>query len=109
MRKEDHVEASLKGTHVLRLSMLQCTGQRRQQRRILGQPISRLPRGKDHEDGLRALVGQKGAPGIRSGTEDTTGVRRRDTREARHDARFRPKVGDGGARRSWALIMIEDT
>ena len=76
MRKEDNVEASLKGPHVLRLAMLQFTGQRRQQLRILGQTISRLPRGMDHEDGLRALVGQKGAHGVRSGAEDTSGIRR---------------------------------
>ena len=76
MRKEDNAEASLKGPHVLRLAMLQFTGFRRQLRRILGQTISRLPRGMDHEDGLRALVGQKGARGFQDGTEDTSGIRR---------------------------------
>ena len=100
MRKEDNVEASLKGPHVLRLARLQFTGYRRQLRRILGQTISRLPLGMDLESGLRTLVGQKEAHGVRAGIEDTTGTRRRDTRETRHGASLRAEVGDGGACRS---------
>ena len=100
MRTEDNAEASLKGPHVLRLAMLQFTGYRRQLRRILGQTISRLPLGMDLESGIRTPVGQKGPHGVRIGIEDTTGTRRRDTRETRHGASLRVEVGDGGACRS---------
>ena len=84
--------------------MLPFTEQRRQLRRILGHPASRLPRGKNQEDGLRALFGQKEARGVRSGAEDMTGnhpriIRRRTIRETHRDARSRAKARDGGARR----------
>ena len=104
LQREDHVEVSLKGTSGPRLAMLPFTEQRHHLRRILGHPTSRLPRGKNRKDGLRALVGQKEARGVQSGAEDTTGIhpriiRRRTIREAHRDARFRAKARDGGARR----------
>ena len=113
LQREDHVEVSLKGTSVPRLAMLPFMEQRRQLRRILGHPTSRLPRGKNRKDGLRALVGQKEARGVRSGAEDMIGIhpriiRRRSIREAHRDARFRAKARDGGAHNCWALIMVED-
>ena len=97
MRKEDDVGASLKGPRILRLAILQFTGYCRQLRRILGQTISRPPLGMDLESGLRTPVGPKETHGVRSGIEDTTGTRRRDTRETRHGASLRAEVGDGGA------------
>ena len=100
MRQEDNVEASLKGPHVLRLAMLQFTGYRRQLRRILGRTISRLPLGMDLESGIRTPVGRRVPPRVRAGIEDTTGTRRRDTRETRQGASLRVEVGDGGACRS---------
>ena len=109
MRKEDIVEASLKGPHVLRLAILQFTGYRRHLRRILGQTISRLPLGMDLESGIRTPVGRRVPPGVRAGIEDTIGTRRRDTRETLHGASLRAEVGDGSACRSWGLIMTKDT
>ena len=109
MRKEDLVEANPKGPHVLRLAMSQPTGLRRQLRRILGLTISRLLLGRDLESGIRTPVGQKGPHGVRIGIEDTTGTRRRYARETRHGASLRAEVGDGGACRSWVLIMTKDT
>ena len=100
MRKEDDVGASFKGPYILRLAVLRFTGYRRQLRRILGQTISLSPLGMDLESGLRTPVGPKEAHGVRTGIEDTTGTRRRDTRETRHGASLRAEVGDGGACRS---------
>ena len=97
MRNGDDAGASSKGPHLLRLAVLQITGCRRQLRRVLGQTISRLPRGMDLESGLRTLVGPKETHGVRAGIEGTTGTRRRDMRETRHGASLRAEVGDGGA------------
>ena len=109
MRKEDNVEASLKGPHVLRLAMSQSTGLRRQLRRIFGLIISRPPPGTELESGIRTQVGQRVPPGVRAGIEDMTGIRRRDTRETLRGAILRAEVGDGSARRSWVSRMTKDT
>ena len=109
MRTEDNAEASLKGPHVLRLATLQCTGYRRQLRRILGQTISRLPLGMDLESGIRTPVGRRVPPGVRAGIEDMTGICRKDTRGTLRGAILRVEVGDGSARRSWVFRMTKDT
>ena len=109
MRKEDVVEASLKGPHVLPLAMLQSTGLHRQLRRIRCLIISRLPLGMGLEIGFRTQVGRRVPPGVRAGIEETIGSRRRNNRETLRGAILRPEVGDGIACRSWVLIMTKDT
>lgn len=109
MRKEDLAEVNPKGPHVLRLAMSHSTGLRRQLRQILGLTISRLLLGMDLEIGIRTHVGRRVPPGIRAGIEDTTGIRRRDTREILRGAILRAEVGDGSVCRSWVLIMTKDT
>ena len=109
MRKEDHVEASLKGPYVLPLGMLQSPGLHRQLRRILGLTISRLPLDMGFEIGLRTQVGRMVPPGVRAGIEDTTGTRRRNIRETLRGALLRAEAWDGSARRSWVSRMTMDT
>ena len=109
MGKEDIVEASLKGPYVLPLAMLQSPALYRQLRRILGLTISRLPLGMGLEIGIRTQVGRRVPPGVQAVIEDTTGIRRRDTRETLGGAILRAEVGDGSSWRSWVLIMTKDT
>lgn len=109
MRKEDIVEASLKGPYVLPLGMLQSPGLYRQLRRILGLTVSRLPLGMGLEIGFRTQAGRRVPPRVRAAIEHTTGTRPRNTRQTLRGGFLREEVGDGSACRSWVLIMTKET